>query len=140
MAYCTRADIESLYGATNVAKWADMDGDGDSVTIANRITQAINVASARIDDRFRGSLYSLPLSQTEANGLVQITDCAARFAGVWLYNSRGTHETDSAGNPFNRLSGHDDMAEKTIDRFISGKAKLAAAPRWIQPSVPVVIG
>ena len=54
MNYCTRDDIEALFDAESVKKWADLDGSGDADKIAARIAMAIEWQSAYIDDRLRG--------------------------------------------------------------------------------------
>ena len=120
--YATRADIEAVFGTINVEKWADLNNEKVSADIAARITSAIAVATAYIDDRLRdGTPYTFPL----AAGLVvptTIVDICAKWAGVWLYESRGIADTDEKEH---RLTHHKEYVDKVLDSLTSGKLTLS---------------
>lgn len=89
MAYCTRGDIELVFGAKNVRVWADLDGDGNEANITARIAHACDVAQEEIDSVLRSTPYSLPIKDESGNSVPIITEASAVLAGVYLYESRG---------------------------------------------------
>ncbi|HOK59013.1 MAG TPA: DUF1320 family protein [Sedimentisphaerales bacterium] len=93
MAYSQRTDLEAIYGARNVERWADLDSSGNLEDIAARITYAISVADAEIDSVLSGSPIKTPLDKVPT--LLKII--SATLAGVFLYESRGAEgiTTDS---------------------------------------------
>lgn len=101
MAYCVKADIEAVYGATNVAKWADLDNDADAVKIAARIAAAITYAEAYLNSALYGSRYQVPFTTAPTI----IVDMCAKSAGLWLYESRGAQDVSpDTGQPVHRLA------------------------------------
>ena len=87
--YCIRADVEQIYGATNVANFADLDRDGSSVKIAARITAAIVTASAIVDDYGRATNYRIPYTTDAGAVPTTIIDVTARLTGLLLYEPLG---------------------------------------------------
>lgn len=129
MAYCTRSNIEDRYGVTNVSRYADLDNDASPTSISNRITRAIAVADALIDDILRASPYSFVLPITEPMGTssyapVTLTDCAVKIAGYWLSTARGVKDYDKDGNPITRLYGDYMDARSTIKAIADQTIKL----------------
>lgn len=49
--YCTRADIEAIFGTSSVSMWADMNEDENAADITARIALAITVATEEITER-----------------------------------------------------------------------------------------
>ena len=134
--YCTRSDLEALFGRSNVTKWADMDNDQDSDAIEARIDRAIAVASARIDDRLRSGPYSLPITGSPPT----LVNLAAQLAGVWLYESRGVQDfSPDTGYPVHRLRWHTVQAEKTIREILSGVVRLNAAETHRGTTAPMIV-
>ena len=86
MSYITRSNIEDIFGIENIKTWADLQNNGDATSISTRITGAITYTQAEVDDRLRGSAYTVPLSEPTVQSLI---DIAARIAGYWLWLSRG---------------------------------------------------
>lgn len=119
MPYCTRANIEDRYGTTNVFVWSDLDSDNNATKIANRITRAIAVADAYIDDTLRNSdiNFQLPLTSTT------LTDVAVKLAGYWLSTARGVRDYDDKGKPITRLTGDRDEALETLRMIATGQLK-----------------
>ncbi len=117
MAYCAQTDIERRFGATQVAKWADIDADGDATKIANRIASAIVYADVEIDDRLRGGPYTVPFSSPTP---ATVTRISAELAGVWLFEGRGIHEWSPEGGGEHRLSGIERKAREMLLAIRSG--------------------
>jgi hypothetical protein len=113
MAYCSRTDVEAIFGAANILKWADPDNTGDSGIIDDRITYCCNLATTYIDSRLRGGLYVIPFDPTAP---ADVTEVAARRCGIILYQNRGPAELNAMGNVVNLMGNH----QKEIDKFIKG--------------------
>lgn len=90
MGYCTRANIETAIGATNTAKYADLDNDQDAAKILARITVVIADVTATIDDRLRGGPHTVPFDTTPT----MIRRIAERLSAAQLYESRGAKDVD----------------------------------------------
>lgn len=134
--YCTRADIEDLFGAVNVAKWADLDSGQDADTIAARIVRAIAVASARIDDRLRDGPYVLPINGDPPT----LVNLCASLAGLWLYESRGVQDVSAeTGMPMHRLRWFSEQAEKTLKDLRAGVLRLNVALQGYGTTAPMVV-
>jgi phage gp36-like protein len=133
MDYCTRADIESLFGADNVAKWADLDSDQDATKITARITKAIIYAQADLDSRLMGGPYIVPFTTAHA----VITDLTARLAAIWLYKAHGTTDTTSDEGK-TRMTAEKAEVSKTIKELLSGQRRVDL-PRSCLASGPIVI-
>ncbi len=127
--YCTEAQIKNVFGTTNVDNWSDLDNDQGTSTMADRVTQAIAVASERIDDAARTMEYRIPLVQT-ADGTttpITIVDLAATLAGIWLYEARGVMDFDQrSGAPYHRLAFKRSEARRMIQELRTGLIQLDA--------------
>jgi len=122
--YCTRQDIEDVFGPHNVRKWADIENNGDGAHIGGRIAKAIEVAKNEIDDRLRGGYYTVPFASTPET----IRQLAAHYAGVWLYESRGIEDFDQlTGAAIHRLSWHRDHVDRVLRQIMKGERRLDGA-------------
>jgi phage gp36-like protein len=92
-AYCTRSDIEMIFGAKNVALWADLDATEDATDIDNRIQAAINVATAEVDSILSSGPFRLPIADSPTTTPTLIREVTATLAGVYLYEGRGAEAT-----------------------------------------------
>ncbi len=126
MAYSTQTIIETIYGATNVAEWADMDNDEGAVDIAARIARAIVVADAEIDDRLRATCYQLPLANVSAVTPPLIAEISGVLAGLWLYESRGAIDVGDDGKPIHSHSFRRTWAYETLRMIVSREIELDA--------------
>lgn len=124
MSYCADADLDALFGAANVKKWADLDNDADAAKIAARKAAAREYADEYLDDRLRPGPVTLPVSTVS----VTLKDAAARVAGIWLYESRGHNERlDSEDEPpVDRMAIHRRHVEKFLRDVNSGAIRLNA--------------
>lgn len=124
MAYSVRADIETVYGKIEVAKWADLDGDGVADDIASRITNAITRADAQIDDTLRGGPYTVPFTTVPQI----IADISAKLAGVLLYEPRGVRDFDpDTDRPQHRLHWQRRSVENDLQSIKNGRMRLSVA-------------
>lgn len=129
MSYATKADLRDIWGIANVQKWSQLEPDAEGDDDA-RITKAITLAEAQINDRFRPWGYAIPLMNDEAvnpggtNPLPQLVDMTARLAGVWLYESRAM-ENDTDANKNVQAVRAQVFAQ--IDRYIEGLDLLSVA-------------
>jgi len=121
-AYATREDIEMIFGAENVSKWADLDNDQNALKIEARVSWALCLAKERLDDKLRGSLYTIPFADPAPRTIIDVN---ARMAGVLLYESRGIIDMDANGNPVHQLAPHSKLADATIRDIIAGRIVLA---------------
>ncbi len=122
--YCTPADVFAEYGRANVTQWADLDNRKDGNAIAARVAQAIDEATNEVDDRLRNGGYVLPFDPVPTT----IRKLAARYAGVWLYESRGIEDYDeTSGKPQHRLAWQRQNFEKVLTEVRAGKRALDAA-------------
>jgi len=86
-----------------------------------------------INDRFRFSRYLLPFSSPPK----RITDWASKWAGIWLYESRGLSDDNEEGN---KLQVIKESVETEISDCIAGITKLdATAHDTTAPTSPTVI-
>lgn len=139
MAYCVRADLEVLFGANNILKWADLDNDEDGDKITARITAAIVTEDAYIESFMRGGPYELPLADDEDAVPVLVRDISTRLAGANLYSTRGILDYDPNGEPVNRLQWHRKLAEKNLQRLKDRTLNLDDSEAAIQRTVPTVV-
>ena len=125
--YCTRADIEVLFGIANVQQWANLES-GDVTdpavltAIAARIALAIADGQALVDARLLSGPYEVPFV-TVPRIIAKIN---ARLAGVDLYESRGVQDYDEvSGKPHHRLAWHAARAEQDLRDILIGKLHFA---------------
>ena len=130
--YRTRAQIETQYGAAEVAKWADVDGELDSVAITARIAQAITDADAEIDGRLRGHRYVIPFATTPEI----IAAISRKLAGVLLYEARGVQDWNvETGQPSHRLEYVRRWCYDALDDIASGKIRLDLETTRLTPEI-----
>lgn len=130
--YCTRGDIENVFGRVNVAKWADLDNNGVVEDIELRINKAILWASGEVNSRLRRFVYVLPFETAP----VEIVDIVANLAGVWLYENRGIQDFNpDTGQAVHRLEWNRRRAETTLKEILMGNRILDAA-RTVENEAP----
>jgi|SRR3990172_324296 len=119
--YANRSDIELIFGASNVSKWADVDNNGIVDNISNRVCWALQNAQADIDNRLLGGPYAVPFILPYPRQIITTT---ARLAGVMLYDSRGVTDFSELGNPLHQLHYHKSMVEKVLSGILSRSIRL----------------
>lgn len=121
MSYATRSDIELIFGKANVIKWADVDNNNNKLDILDRITWALESATAFFDNRLRRGPYVIPF--VDDLDLEVVNHCA-RLAGVMLYESRGYEDTENTDGS-HKLSPHRRIVNHFIAGVLSGRISIA---------------
>lgn len=122
-AYHDREDIESYYGADNVAIWADLDNDQDATKIANRIQTVITRTESFVNSRLRRSRYTIPFSGTIPEEIIEV---CSLLSGARLYEPRSNDDfTGDAAQALRMLvSVKQRRAESILRDIITGKLVL----------------
>lgn len=139
MAYSTRTIMEQVAGADNIARWADLNSDGDLTVATNAINAAIEWADAQIDGAFQDGPYVIPFS----NVPTLVVRWSAKLACVELYRSRGLRD-DDADQVAGKLTAWEQQVERDMMMYTTGSYRLAGAalnhngPTSGAPGVPGV--
>jgi len=121
MSYCTRTDIDAIFGTSNVSTWADLENKQSPQLILARVTEAIATAQDAIDNSLRGGPYTIPFTTIPA----AIKNVCAALAGLWLYESRGVVETNSeTGEPMHRYSWKKTETKTILKNIRAGGLRL----------------
>lgn len=134
--YITRADVEAVWGASNVAEWANLESADPPVNADARIAAAILWAEGWLHVRMADGPYTLPLSGTDADMAV-IRDVVVRYAGRWLYSARRHERPDEP----DLVDGGFAFAESIVDKLLAGALRLKSVAKvgsGRQPTAPVV--
>lgn len=135
MSYATRELVESQYGATNVAKWADLNNNGDEDEVTARIDWALAEADLFIDSRLADGPYEIPFSDTPP----LIASLAAKQTGVVLYESRGVSDFNAeTGRAQHQLMFQKSEVEKTLRGIVTNKIRLVGVDQVSNP-VPFIV-
>lgn len=116
--YSEQGDIEAIYGANNVNKWADINNDGNTTDITARILWANKVAYFHINQKLLNGPYTIPFTTVFP---VMIVDISARYAGFRLYESRGID--DNLEDEDHMLVQHADRVEQDLRSIMGGTLK-----------------
>ena len=123
-----KADVENIFGESNVQKWSQMDNDSKFAD-DHRITLGITYGRDLVNAKFRMSTYAVPMVET---GLV--TDWIATLAGIWLWRPRGIRD-DTEGT---RMMGFSEQVNREMDFTLAGMMNLAGQTRTSgHPTAPV---
>lgn len=115
--WTSRGEIENMFGLTNVTQWADLENQGVTADIADRIQWAVEEATEEARMRLRGSSVDLEALQCAPRPLRLAT---TRVAGLLLYESRGIKDVDEEGHGMHRLSWHSKRADKFFQQVRAG--------------------
>jgi hypothetical protein len=119
----TRDTLETIFGRSNIRKWADLDNDDDEATIAERIAYAIAWAEANFTSLTLGG-PAVPASS------VVVDDVKAKYAGIWLYESRGITDDDATKSP---IAHHRKYCENWIRAFMKNSINFTV------PTAPFIV-
>jgi hypothetical protein len=133
---CLRVDVENIFGAENVQKWADVDNCGDPTVIARRIDWSIAWATNELQDLLRDGPYVVdPLPVTAAVTWVTLT---AMLAGWMLSNPRvGEDNVDPAKQRKNSWALQ--HVQETVRQIKTGLRRINAVPARRMANVPMVM-
>ena len=93
-AYCLKTDLEKRFGTTNIATWADLDNDSDSIKIAARIEYALAETYNEINTRCKASVYAVPLVTATSTVPSFVRSLATDMSGLWLWTNRGIEDSE----------------------------------------------
>jgi len=128
--YCVTADLEQVWGSTNVEKWSDLDNDKDAVKMLSRQALACRMAYVIVNDYMADSRYAVPLlDKGTTTTPLAVQNVAAVFAGVWLYNNRGVHDTGLSKRGLHRLSYNEGRAWAKLRAVRAGRQSPPWAPK-----------
>lgn len=121
--YCVRTDLENIYGAVNIQKWADIDNDGVSTKIDARINWALQLSYDYVNNKLEGGPYAVPLT----GSYPMIITCQAQLATGYLYESRGLTNYDPDGKPIHQLKQGMDWANNILLQLRGGTIRIQKA-------------
>lgn len=117
--YIARSDLEALYGASNIAEWADVGANGDATEIDTRVASAIESAESMVEDRLRGNQYRIPFVADDGGTLTTIREICATLAAFNLYKRKGLASADTTG----KMSVDWRTAHETLNAIAGGQIK-----------------
>lgn len=121
MTYAKRQDVEDIFGALNVKKWADLDNEAHDEDIAARIGIALSKADDEVNDRLRGGPYVIPFTTAPST----IVHLAALYTGVWLYSNRGVVDYDADDKAQDQLQHQRKEFDTKIRDILAGRRRLS---------------
>lgn len=117
-----RKTLEMTFGRDNISKWADLDNNGDEADMELRIAYALAWAESHFLSMLEG--IETPPS------CPAVDDVKVKFAGIWLYESRGITEQDATTSP---IAHH----RKYCYEWMNGYLK--SAIRFTTPTGPFLL-
>lgn len=135
--YCTILDLLLRYGATNLAQWANMNGDNSAAQNLSAQEYAINWATSQINTLMTRGPYAIPLQFLDVYSQGVVNDWAVELAVYKLYEARGHNDEDKDFSKF------EEMRRKTVNEIMrcrAGSNQINAARRWgDNPSAPTIV-
>jgi len=128
--YCSQDDVEQVFGAVNVQKWATLDSSDTSTTRAERITLAIEITAQEMDDWLRSAHYTVPIKKNVVKGaetlaIHPIRFLNARLAGIFLHDNVLVQNVDpKTGQPLDEVTFARNSAKEYLNDITTGKRKL----------------
>jgi hypothetical protein len=126
--------MTNVFGVDNIAIWSQLDPSKPRGTPdLNRCSAALDYADAVIIDFFREhGNYTSPLTPNSPSARMIVTTWAAKIAGIWLYENRGTRD-EAENHKFEKMRAavFEDMALHVTAR------KLDAVKRWPTSTAPI---
>ncbi len=131
--YITKTDLEARWGVSNIRQWSNLENTTNTANAAN-IAAAIAWAESEINNRFRGSKFTVPISP--ATDATLIGWCTA-YAGYRLYGARGLRDADIVGG---HLRFEFEAAQASIAAALAGESTPDfALSRANQPTAPSIV-
>jgi hypothetical protein len=117
-----RKTLELTFGRDNIFKWADLDNNSDEADVELRIAHALAWAQSHFESMLKGS--------PEPPSSITVEDVILKFAGIWLYESRGITEQDADRSP---VAHHRKYCYDWVDAYIK------SAVRFTTPTAPSIV-
>lgn len=128
--WSSRAEIEQMFGAVSVERWADIAGSKNQAAISKTIHDAALYATELVRSRLRGTIA------TNASGTsLVLRRIVTTLAGDQLYSSRGIQD-GSEDDGRNRLTSLVSRANKMLQQIVSGVIRLDAE---ITQNIPLIV-
>ncbi len=135
MSWIVRSNIEDTFGKSNVAKWADLDGNKVEDDITTHINRSITVIEALVNDTLRHSIIDISVV-ADADMPDTLVEIGATLAGVWLYQSRGVADfNEVTGDPTHRLIWQKRDAEARLRKVQTGEIRVDLDRGTLIPAV-----
>lgn len=112
-------EVYSIFGKTNVDRWADLDGTANEAVITARITATLATELQYVIDRLGATYDTEDLTSSSA-----VRDMVARMAGLSLYQARGYEDDD---NKLIKL--HQARIDSVLKLILTGRLKFPGAAR-----------
>jgi hypothetical protein len=120
VSWTSREELEDLFGATNVEKWANIENTASADSLVQRRVESACVwATADAIDRLRGRRAG---SITIAPRALRLA--VTRMAGCQLYEARGIKDTVDDAEGRHRLKYHRDLALQWYRALLAGQIRL----------------
>lgn len=115
--YCTRANLEIIYGEVNIRTWADLDNNRDHDKIEERIEYACETATEELNSALAEGKYEVPFTTPPK----LVVFLAALEAGVILFEARLV--TDSSP-PRDQVARQKKKYRKMLQKIKAGQIRL----------------
>jgi hypothetical protein len=126
MAMSDQNDVEFVFGALNVQRWADADNTGNATIITNRITWANDYAEQEFLGRIAEGPYDMEEVRTTLPKMA-VYICAS-LAGVYLYDTRRVVDSESNSD---RVAKQKKNVDRWIAQIMGGQLKLLDPTTYI---------
>lgn len=114
--YPTKATVELVHGANNIARWASLDNDKNRSNIEDRVNWAAEIATEYVNGRLILGRYNLPFAATPK----MIIFLSSMLAGILLYDGRLTVAGSSRDEVYHKRKEF----YRILRQILSGQLKL----------------
>lgn len=113
----TATELNNVFGSGNIQAWADIDNDGNTTTISNRIAYALQLATAEVSAKLRLSPYVV----ADALDHVLVEHAVCQRAADYLYSPRAVSDEDPSKD---LMAWHRKEYEKFFKSLAAGQLDL----------------
>lgn len=118
--WSSRSELETLFGATNISMWADLENTGNAPLIQTAINSALAVATDEAQSLLRGGACGEITSPSPA-----LRKAVTQLAGVHLYEARGVKDASEDKSGYHKLTAHSRAAREFLLRVSAGQIRLS---------------
>lgn len=131
--YSTRREVEKIYGRSNVKQWADLENDGDSEVIQERIDYFGEIAEEELNGDLGQCPYSVPFVEPYPKIIIHL--CALK-QGILLYDGRRVVNDETENQVSAQEKRYRDLVNKiNADTFkIKELERLSTKPPKVVPA------
>ena len=117
--YSKRSDLDLIFGAENIDRYAAAPNEGDRKLIDERVDWANLNAESYVNGRLMRGRYDIPF--TKPVNVQMVIDLSASWAGIMLYATKRVASSDA---PSDRMAEQRMNAERWIKEIMAGQLKL----------------